>query len=207
LWRGCVALSSVNVWAVGEGEVIAHWDGANWGVGPCPTRTSLHGVWGIDGHYFAVGDQGAFAELEAGEWISSYPSTHQLNAIWGGAPNDVWAVGQETVHWDGSGWFAVPDPAEFELNGVWGSRANDVWAAGRTGTLLHFDGPRWNRAPSPRWPSAGLPNTSQPSQPKRSPAANRSIIPRIVSRAVRNRTRISSGEIEGSLLAGSGMGQ
>ncbi len=114
-----------------------------------PTTATLRGVWGIEGHYFAVGNEGTFLEFDGVDWTSNKPSAHNLNAIWGGAPSDVWAVGQDTLHWSGASWDQVPNPSDQELSGVWGSAPNDVWAVGKNGTLLHSEGRTWNSVPSP----------------------------------------------------------
>ena len=142
-------LSDDDAWAVGDEGLVAHWDGVNWVESPQPTRANLTGVWGADGHYYAVGDQGTFIELTASELLSNAPSTHLLNAVFGSAPDDVWAVGQDIVHWNGTSWSQVPAPGAVDLKGVWGSSPNDAWAVGSRGAFLHFDGMAWNFAPSP----------------------------------------------------------
>ena len=88
--------------------------------------------------------------------------------------NDIWAVGTTgtglesirtlTEHWNGSRWTVVPSPnGNLPLNflsAVDGSGPNDVWAVGFTWTgdfrddrsrtmVLHWDGVRWSRVPSP----------------------------------------------------------
>jgi hypothetical protein len=74
--------------------------------------------------------------------------TEGLNAVWGRASDDVWAVGSYglIVHWDGTGWVAVPSGTRENLYAVSGTASDDVWAGGPT-VMLHWDGTSW--APSP----------------------------------------------------------
>jgi hypothetical protein len=81
-------------------------------------------------------------------WTPTPNSTlANLNAIWGSAPDDIWAVGDygAIVHWDGQAWSAVPSGTTYILSGVWGSGRDDVWAVGSFGTVLHWDGTAWTK--------------------------------------------------------------
>ena len=58
------------------------------------------------------------------------------------------------VHWDGTGWNAVPSvPIESHLNGIWGSGPDDVWAVGgewvddvtHLVAIFHWDGTSWTQ--------------------------------------------------------------
>jgi hypothetical protein len=85
-----------------------------------------------------------------------------LHAIWGSAPDDVYAVGdiafdlsagtgEMAIRYDGSGWGTVAgsactDGGGFlypELGAVAGSAADDVWFGGCAGAFAHFDGAAW----------------------------------------------------------------
>jgi len=77
-------------------------------------------------------------------------SFHDLNAVWGSGPNDVWAVGDAGAvrRWMGATptrWQVVPVPTDHDLTGVWGSGPNDIWVVGDHGTILHFDGASWTQ--------------------------------------------------------------
>jgi hypothetical protein len=45
---------------------------------------------------------------------------------------------------------------EQDLHGVWGTSPENVYAAGSEGTLLHFDGTRWQEASLPGAELGGL---------------------------------------------------
>ena len=68
-----------------------------------------------------------------------------LRGLWGSAEDDIWAVGTAgtALHWDGTRWSPVGEPATFSLNDVWGRSPSDVWAVGSGGTILHYDGAAW----------------------------------------------------------------
>lgn len=60
-------------------------------------------------------------------------------AMWGSGPNDIWAVGDQSLaHWNGSSFTLTP--AEQDFSGVWGSSANDVWLVSTDGSILHWNG-------------------------------------------------------------------
>jgi hypothetical protein len=70
-----------------------------------------------------------------------------LNAIWGWAADDIFAVGDGGVilHYDGSGWsemMAVPTSAN--LYDVYGND-NEVMAVGAGGVILRYDGIIWSQ--------------------------------------------------------------
>ena len=89
------------------------------------------------------------------KWTAQPPpagTDSDLQGIWGGSTNNLWAVGRAggIVHGVNGAWSTVTSPvAGTALTGIWGSGANDVWAIGITGTIIHYDGTNWSRAQSP----------------------------------------------------------
>ena len=73
------------------------------------------------------------------------PTGERLNAVWGSAADDVWAVGARgtILHYDGHVWIealaAFLAGKKPHLYGIWGSARDDVWIVG-DGTALHYDG-------------------------------------------------------------------
>jgi hypothetical protein len=163
------APSSTNVWAVGDG--IVHWDGRTLHVTPVPwkhatlvgvsalTSTDVWAVGSISAHW--DGHCWRRVPLPGGHlWLADVVAT---------APDDVWAVGHQgaalsrplVLHFDGSRWRRVRiPPALGELKAVDARAPDDIWAAGMDGDLreesygytdyvLHWDGRRWRRVPSP----------------------------------------------------------
>jgi hypothetical protein len=115
----------------------------------------------IDAGTSAGSDAGGIAALavchapNAWSWCNPAPTGNTLDAVWGIASDDVWAVGAggTAEHWNGSAWSAVTTPTQFELFGVWGSGANQVWAVGSdargtamqvaTSVILYWNGTAW----------------------------------------------------------------
>jgi hypothetical protein len=83
------------------------------------------------------------------------------------ASNDVWAVGYKysgslsyphIIHWNGSQWSVIPNPAsvlQSQMHGVAALASNDVWIVGQTWNvsdqayILHWDGTRLTAVPCP----------------------------------------------------------
>lgn len=165
-----------DVWVVGgePGQSVAlHYDGATW-TNMDPGLNDLlwwiHGFAG--GRVFVVGDHGAAAYLDNGEWTiteTNVPGT-TLYGVWGASPDDVWAVGGPTqappegvepegfvvLHFDGSAWTRVeidalagkPASQGSNLFKIWGTSAQDMYIVGDSGLALHYDGQTWTEQPT-----------------------------------------------------------
>ena len=151
-----VAVSSNNVWAVGNGTdsedpdntdpAFEHWDGARWRL----VRSDR-----------TLEDQ------------------EEIGGVAAAAPDDIWAVGSvglpfhddrqiEIQHWDGRAWsFVQPDQVSINnvLEGVTTVSSNDAWAVGsrergggsRDRSLIeHWDGNTWSLVVIPDPPDSDL---------------------------------------------------
>jgi hypothetical protein len=67
-----------------------------------------------------------------------------FSAAWGSAPDDIWAVGSQTMHWNGKKWSIVEEVSRKGLSDVWGSGPDDVWAVSDWGSVFHWDGRTWS---------------------------------------------------------------
>jgi hypothetical protein len=75
-----------------------------------------------------------------------------LSAIWAKSDDDVWAVGQFALHFDGSSWTTTVLPGGVgPLSSIWGSSGTDVWATS-SNALLHWDGRAWSEVAVPTGP-------------------------------------------------------
>lgn len=76
-----------------------------------------------------------------------------VNALWGTADTNAWAVGARglLVHHDGFGWSAQPAATDKRrLNGLWGMpEGSPAYAVGEAGTVLVFSGASWSRRDIP----------------------------------------------------------
>jgi len=60
------------------------------------------------------------------------------------------SIGAPTQPCSGDGWCWDEATSQGnDLLGVWAASPRDVWAVGDHGTVLHFDGARWNAVPFP----------------------------------------------------------
>jgi hypothetical protein len=87
--------------------------------------------------------------------ITTDPASRAVNAFWGCAADDIWAMGPIATRWDGQSWpgVNVPSDALFtdrDFRAVWGSACDDIWAgsladASGAGAIYHFDGSAWTK--------------------------------------------------------------
>jgi hypothetical protein len=146
--NGVVALSSSNVWAVGEHTasngafvtLVERWNGSSWSVVTSPSPSS---------------------------------TANDLYAVSATSANDVWAVGYQNgssnqpliEHWNGSAWSVVASPTlaqGAQLTGVKAISASDAWAVGwqknSAGALLtlalHWNGSAWGIVSTPNLSTA-----------------------------------------------------
>ena len=120
------AASASNAWAVGDGQLLLHWDGTAW------TRSPLPSMGGSE--FTAVA-----ASSATNAWAVTYAGRH-LPPI---------------VHWNGRRWGQVAGPdigRPYALSDVATTSAKDVFAVGSApegssrALLLHWNGRRWTCA-------------------------------------------------------------
>jgi hypothetical protein len=132
-----------DVYAVGSGSVVAHYDGTVWTSTSVAGLVNLWGVWGSAADdVFAVGDSGTILHYNGASWSSMTSGTaNQLMGVWGTSSSDVFAVGVggRILHYDSVGWSAMDSGSTANLRGVWGAAPFDVYAIGDNGLILHYD--------------------------------------------------------------------
>ncbi len=158
-----------DVWAVGYGGTILHWDGTAWSPVPSGTTESLAAPWGTGpDNVWITGTTGTILHWDGTAWSPSVSgATENVRGLWGSGPDDVWAVGNAgtILHWDGVTWSAFPGVTSYTLFRIWGSSANDIWAAGQSpitgaGIIVHWDGASWSPDPvAVPFPAAGVSGT------------------------------------------------
>src|SRR5690606_2185234 len=91
--RGVWAASADDIWIVGDGGVLFHWDGSTWenqsgGV-------NYTSVWGASSNnVWITGDAGTLRYLDGGSWTIQNPrTTATIRSIAGADQNTVFAVG------------------------------------------------------------------------------------------------------------------
>jgi hypothetical protein len=110
----------------------------------------------------------ALGQTETGSTFRVVPtpnvnSNSELFAASASSPNDIWAVGQSTIHFDGTTWTAFPAPMikgdnNSFLQGVVVISPTLAWAAGnvtdgaRPGQLIEqWNGTQWSLFPGPKF--------------------------------------------------------
>ncbi len=161
LLHGVWGWTSDNVFAVGDGGTIRHYDGnpaGTWDPQSSGTEYNLRGVWGIsEDAVYAVGEGGiVLGTTNGGDiWSLMTSGTPPLNAIWGSSATDIFAVGDSgtIIHYNGSTWSLMTSNTQVKLLGVFGTSGSDVYAVGNSHwdeieeywkrTVLHYDGFGW----------------------------------------------------------------
>ena len=113
-------------------------------------------------------DLPAQGQTEAGSTFQVVPtpnenSNSELFASSASSPNDIWAVGQSTIHFDGTTWTSFPAPMikgdnNSFLQGVIAISPTLAWAAGNVTDGSHpeqvveqWNGTKWSLFPGPRF--------------------------------------------------------
>lgn len=84
-----------DIWSVGNGGFIAHYNGVSWAQSPSNTSDNMVGVFGFsDRDVWAVGDKGTVLRWNGTDWTRQNSLTsNPLRAVWGPSAADVWVGG------------------------------------------------------------------------------------------------------------------
>jgi len=149
-----------DLWVVGNGGTIIHWDGSTWSEVESSTTEDLWGVWGASpDDLWAVGGSGfpeATATLlryDGASWSTvelpplERPGVKALFKVWGTGPSDVFIVGQRgtLLRWDGSALREELVGTSDDLISVWGTGPDRVAVVGgrSNGVISTWDGTEW----------------------------------------------------------------
>ncbi len=144
-----------DVWAVGAGGTLLHWDGRDWRRYQAGLTTlDLHAVATLTGNTaWAVGEDGIILRFHNGQWYNTYYATGV--DLWGVDVADdgsAFAVGDAGTiyHYDGTDWKNVsPAGLTDDLRAVAMAGGGTAWAVGDNGAILYYDGATWRRDASP----------------------------------------------------------
>jgi hypothetical protein len=118
--------SLTNIFAVGAGGRILHYDGTAWTTMSSPTTRTLARVSGRSAtDVWAVGDS-TLVRFDGTKW-NDVPMTGELAAVRSGVPSGLQGL--------------------FQL-GLWSSGPNDVYVGGDNGRIARFDGTTWRLMPT-----------------------------------------------------------
>lgn len=146
---GIWGTSATNVFAVGAGGVILHFDGSTWRAMDSGTTSALTAVWGpSEANVYAVGADLTILSYDGVSWSKmpvTHPFTRTFNAIWGTSPSDLWAVGTGylRMHYDGKSWTGSTNVLTDWLASVWGYGAGNLLAVGNFGATYRYENGQW----------------------------------------------------------------
>jgi predicted dienelactone hydrolase len=141
--------SASDVFVVGGGGTILHYDGSGWSPMSSGVHSTLISVWGeSSSDVFIVGRTGKILHYDGKTWsLMNSGTTENLWGVWGSSGRDVFAIGKNgtILHYDGQAWSPMESGTTTNLKrGIWGSSGGDVFAFGDKGVILHYDGTAWS---------------------------------------------------------------
>jgi hypothetical protein len=124
-----------NIWIVGDGGRLFHFDGDTWQQVDAGTSANLYSVYATSPtDVWIAGDAGTILHYNGQGWKSNSPAAGQaFSDIWTAGPGDVWAVGFDgtIAYYDGANW-SYPLEIGKEYWSVWGTAVDSLWIAGGT---------------------------------------------------------------------------
>ncbi|MDF2692626.1 MAG: Type fimbrial biosis protein PilY1 [Labilithrix sp.] len=94
--------SADDVWAVGAGATVRHWQGSRWEIVTVPTRASLRSVWtSAPDDVWIAGEGGTLLHYDGARWeeiaVPDGARDRDLRAVWGSSKTDVWVAGEKVL--------------------------------------------------------------------------------------------------------------
>ncbi len=163
--------SAIDVYAAGTCGQLMHFNGADWQRIELDDSIHLFALWGsAHNDIFAAGERvrqrktstgdwmerrhGVILHYNGNAWFTVFEDTADGSAvfgIWGSAPGDVYAIGEQTaMQYNGNYWLRTDS---LEKRAIWGSGPECLLAVGRDraivpqgepwGAISKFDGTRW----------------------------------------------------------------
>lgn len=159
---GLGSVPASGVWCAGtpdcwivSSQKMLHWNGSNWNTSYAVGDVYAGSVFGFASNDVWAGTgagfsgAGSIVHWNGSAWSAPYSIQGTNNAgvirgIWGNAPNDVWAVGDNgfAAHWDGAQWSRISTGVSSGVSAVFGVATKDVWAGGAS-VLMHWNGTQW----------------------------------------------------------------
>ena len=143
---GLYGFAANDVWAVGSGGRIRHYDGATFSEPTINNGTTeqLNAVWGSSASdVWAVGNKGNTMHWTGSAWdFVNANVSEDLDAVAGRSASETFAFGQKgrVLQWDGNAWIPRDGGTTEDLRGAWGD-SQSVLAVGGSGRVIERYGP------------------------------------------------------------------
>ncbi len=151
---GVTTFGANDVWAVGGGGSVMHFNGGTWQVERTPVCEALTAVWGTSAtNLWAVGEAGRILHRTANGWtIVDSGTCERLSDVWGSPSGTVWITSETAVlHGDATHAFtSVALDPDVRLSAIHGFSDTNIWGVD-SGRIFHWDGTTWTLTASGHW--------------------------------------------------------
>jgi cysteine-rich repeat protein len=156
-----------NIYAVGAGEKIYHYDGASWSLvahekflDPGEPNLNLQAIHGYGDRFVTVGQNRSVVFDGSTFDVQDHPLVDLLE-VWTDAAGNIVMFGESLpfrtrviLQWDGSIWESknvagLPPNGGRPLRSVWGNSIDNLIAVGDGGLAARYDGEEWTVMPFP----------------------------------------------------------
>jgi len=137
--------SSNDIFAVGNGGSIFHYNGISWSKVVTTYDYDFNAVWGDVGMVYVAGNNGIILQYNGHSWSKMFTgTTEHLNGIWGNS-RSVFAVGTygTILKYNGVSWTDMASGTTTTLLDIWGNE-NKMYAVGNGGIVLEYNGFVWD---------------------------------------------------------------
>jgi alpha-tubulin suppressor-like RCC1 family protein len=137
--------SSNDIFAVGNGGAIFHYNGISWSKVVLTYDYDFNAVWGDVGMVYVAGNNGVILQYNGHSWSKMFTgTTEHLNGIWGNS-RSVFAVGTygTILKYNGVSWTDMASGTTTTLLDIWGNE-NKMYAVGNGGIVLEYNGFVWD---------------------------------------------------------------
>jgi photosystem II stability/assembly factor-like uncharacterized protein len=147
--RDVFMLAEGDVWAVGNGGTVLHYDGTVWSPVPISTTDELRDIYMVSstmGYILACSGGGsAIWHWDGSTWTQRGTIPHPIYRLDANSANDAWASGFSVVyHWDGTGWSLNWD-APGVLFAIDMTSPQAGWAVGAYGNIVQYSNGTWSQ--------------------------------------------------------------
>lgn len=164
--------SGTNIFATTSTGEVLRYNGTVWTV----TTTMGSALWAVYGFsandVFVSGENGLAARYNGTVWTTlPAPSGGTLAGLYTTGATGLYTVGANSqgtagvaYAWNGSAWSSLGVNSNRILTSIWGPSLLDLYVTGDVGTVLHYDGTRWQTMTTGTtdllWSVSGAPNAT-----------------------------------------------